>query len=262
MKVTSGTREWADHNVNCFYGCENDCLYCYAKMMAKRYGRSTETAWKKMRINKKAVEKRYGKYNGRVMFPTSHDIVDVPEVIEACFKVLKKLVDAGNSVLVTTKPDFNVTQKLITEFSDYRNLIQFRFTISSNNNDLLSFWESNAPPYRVRLESLKLAYEKDFKTSVSIEPFLDFDPIPLINELSPYVTESIWIGPMNYIPRKNIAVKYRGRYESIRGNYTTDNIRLIMERLKDYPKIRFKDSMIRLSKWNREEQGMRIRIRT
>jgi len=248
MKVTSGTREWADHNVNCFYGCANDCRYCYAKMMAKRYGRTDEASWKKMRINSQAVERHYPRYKGRVMFPTSHDIIDLPEVTEPCFKVLRKLVEAGNNVLVTTKPDFNVTQRLVDEFSDYKDLIQFRFTISSNNDDLLSFWEPNAPPYNVRLESLRLAYEKGFKTSVSIEPFLDHDPLPLIHELMPYVTESVWIGPMNYIPRNNIPLKYRDRYNSIRENYTKANIRSIMERLRDYPKIRFKDSMIRLSK--------------
>jgi DNA repair photolyase len=38
-EITSGTKEWADHNVNCIRGCSNDCRYCYAKIMAKRFGR-------------------------------------------------------------------------------------------------------------------------------------------------------------------------------------------------------------------------------
>jgi DNA repair photolyase len=32
-KITSGTREWADYNVNCVAGCYNNCRYCYAKVM-------------------------------------------------------------------------------------------------------------------------------------------------------------------------------------------------------------------------------------
>jgi len=30
-KITSGTKEWADHNVNLIDGCSHDCRYCYAK---------------------------------------------------------------------------------------------------------------------------------------------------------------------------------------------------------------------------------------
>jgi len=245
MKVTSGTREWADQNVNCFYGCSNDCRYCYAKMMAKRFGRSDDNLWKKMVVNQKAVDRKYTQYNGRVMFPSSHDIIDDPEVISGCFTVLNKLLNAGNQVLITTKPDFNVVKKIIDEFSVYKDQIQFRFTITSNNDELLSFWEPNAPPFKVRLESLKFSMEKEYKTSVSIEPFLDFDPIPLINEIMPYITESIWIGPMNYISRSKIPKKYEERYYLIRKNYEKNNIINIITKLESISKIRLKDSMIK-----------------
>lgn len=30
-KTAHGTQEWADFNVNIQTGCENDCLYCYAR---------------------------------------------------------------------------------------------------------------------------------------------------------------------------------------------------------------------------------------
>ena len=60
--ITSGTREWADHNVNCVIGCSNNCRYCYAKMMAKRFGRKTEDSWKEMVIRRDAVERSYKKH--------------------------------------------------------------------------------------------------------------------------------------------------------------------------------------------------------
>ena len=59
--ITSGTKEWADYNVNCVKGCSNDCRYCYAKMMGKRFGRFTEENWKDMEINEAAVKKNYPK---------------------------------------------------------------------------------------------------------------------------------------------------------------------------------------------------------
>ncbi len=242
-KKTTGTKEWADHNVNCIKGCSNSCRYCYAKMMAKRFGRSTEESWNAMVINNKAVNKKYGKYNGRVMFPSTHDIIDEPELQEACFIVIRKLLEAGNEVLITTKPKLKVTEKIIETFSTFKEQIQFRFTITSINNLLLSFWEPNAPSYEERFESLKYAYDMYFKTSVSIEPFLDFEPQNLINVVSPYVTESIWLGPMNYIPASNVQEEDKCYYQDIRNNYLVGHLREIYEALKSNPIIRFKDSM-------------------
>lgn len=39
QKITLGTKEWADSNVNCYLGCSNNCRYCYAKKMAIRFNR-------------------------------------------------------------------------------------------------------------------------------------------------------------------------------------------------------------------------------
>lgn len=243
-KITSGTKEWADYNVNCFKGCANDCRYCYAKMMALRFGRATEDTWKNMVLREDVVNKNFRKYGGRVMFPSSHDIVDIPGVKEACFSVLRRLLEAGNEVLVTSKPSFSIVSEMLDEFSGFRDNMQFRFTITSSDDALLSFWEPNAPPYRERLESLILAYKEGFKTSVSIEPFLDCDPVPLYHELIPYVTESIWIGPMNHIRVKNLTLEEMPEYERIKEAKRVENLQKIYDRLVDEPKIRFKDSMM------------------
>lgn len=242
-KITSGTREWADQNINCINGCANNCRYCYAKMMAKRFGRCTEETWKDMEIRQDSIEKNYKKYDGRVMFPSSHDIVDIPKMKEACFTVILKLLKAGNELLITTKPKASIIKEITEQFNHYKSQIQFRFTITSNDDKVLSFWEPNAPTYKDRLESLIHAYKEGYKTSVSIEPFLDYEPQNLVKELAQYVTESIWLGPMNYIPRNNITKGYEQEYEKIRKNYKVSHLKEIYEDLKEVPKIRFKDSM-------------------
>ena len=242
-EITSGTKEWADHNVNCVKGCFNDCRYCYAKIMGKRFGRCTEKNWKEMEVNVSTLKKTFRKYKGRVMFPSSHDIVDIPHVKKACFIVINKLLQAGNEVLITTKPKLSVTQDIIRLFHSFKLQLQFRFTITSLDNQLLSFWEPNAPLFEERLESLQYAYEKDFKTSVSIEPFLDYDPSRLVHIVSPYVTESIWLGPMNYIAKNGIPQVFGQQYAEIRKTYEIIHLKEIFEDLKDSPKIRFKDSM-------------------
>ena len=76
-RTTSGTREWADYNVNCIKGCYNDCRYCYAKMMAKRFGRATDKTWKDMEVRQDVLQRRFKKRAGRIMFPSSHDIIDI-----------------------------------------------------------------------------------------------------------------------------------------------------------------------------------------
>jgi DNA repair photolyase len=243
-EITSGTKEWADYNVNCIKGCFNNCRYCYAKMMGKRFGRCTEDTWKDMVVNGNAVENNYGKYKGRVMFPSSHDIVENPIIQEACFIVIKKLLESGNDTLITTKPKLSITKEIIRQFHSYRNQIQFRFTITSLNNQLLLFWEPNAPDYEERLASLKYAFIKGFKTSVSIEPFLDYNPQKLIKALAPYITESIWLGPMNYIPKHGLKNEDEQYYDEIRKNYEISHLHDVYNELIDFPLIRFKDSMI------------------
>jgi len=242
-EITSGTKEWADHNVNCIKGCSNNCKYCYAKIIAKRFGRCTEETWGKIEVNKDVLNKTFKKYRGRVMFPSSHDIIDTPEAKEACFTVIQKLLKAGNELLITTKPKFSITKDIIKQFHSFKLQMQFRFTITSIDNQLLSFWEPNAPPFEERLKSLKYAYEKGFKTSVSIEPFLDYNPKQLVHVLSPYITESIWLGPMNYIPKNGILNEDKQRYAEIRKRYEIDHLKEIYEDLKNFPRIRFTDSM-------------------
>ena len=242
-EITSGTKEWADHNVNCIKGCSNNCRYCYAKIIAKRFGRCTEESWKEIEICRDVLNKTFKKYNGRVMFPSSHDIIDTPEAKEACFIVIKKLLEVGNELLITTKPKLSITKDIIKRFHTFKSKIQFRFTITSLNNQLLSFWEPDAPPFEERLKSLEHAYEKGFKTSVSLEPFLDYNPKKLVNILSPYITESIWLGPMNYIPKNSVTNEDKQQYAEIRKRYEIDHLKEIFEDLKDFPQIRFKDSM-------------------
>lgn len=242
-KITLGTKEWADSNVNCYSGCSNDCAYCYAKKMAIRFGRKTEDTWKIMVPNEKAIQKSYNKRAGRVMFPTSHDIT--VKSLENCMIVLKKLIEAENSVLLTTKPRLYCVRKICEKFQDKKELIQFRFTITSRDNELLEFWEPGAPCYEVRESSLKYAFDRGFKTSVSIEPFLDKDPYILFDRLLPYVTESIWIGKMNYIKAHNISLHEKKYYDKIRAINSKENLLKIVEKSEKYDKnmLRIKDSV-------------------
>ena len=211
--------------------------------MAKRFGRTTDSTWKNMEIRQDVLRKTFKKMPGRVMFPSTHDLFDISPYKEACFTVLEKLLQSGNDVLITTKPRFAIIKAIIQQFRNYKKQIQFRFTITSIDDKLLEFWEPNAPRFKERLQSLRYAFGKGFKTSVSIEPFLDYDPTELVKTITPFITESIWIGRMNYIPRKNLSEKEKPYYDKIRKNYETTHLWKIYNKLKRHPLVRFKDSI-------------------
>jgi hypothetical protein len=64
----------------------------------------------------------------------------------------------------------------------------------------------------------------------------------LINQLSPYVTDSIWIGKMNHLGRfgKNANPVLQQEIKKIRRGQTDGIINSIYERYKDNPKIKWK----------------------
>jgi hypothetical protein len=114
--------------------------------------------------------------------------------------VLKKLIVVGNRVLLVSKPRNAFIAKICDDYKSYRNNILFRFTIGSTNDHILSFWEPDAPSYDERKSALEYAFKSGYRTSVSIEPMLDPDNIEeLVDDLAPFINQSIWIGTMNHL---------------------------------------------------------------
>jgi DNA repair photolyase len=241
QKNRHGTQEWSVKTVNCCTGCSHDCVYCYAKEMAIRFGQVTADQWPLERIRQHDVMKRHKNYVGQVMFPSSHDIT--PKNLDSCLTVLKNLLDAGNKVLLVSKPHLDCIEKICDEFMDYRDQILFRFTIGACDDGILSFWEPNAPTYDERKFCLIYANKKGFKTSVSVEPMLDSANIDrLLNDLMPYVSDSIWIGTMNHTSRfgKDANPVLQKAIERIRKGQTNSIIKAIYRRHKNNSMIKWK----------------------
>lgn len=239
---TKGTGEWAYKNLNICHGCPNQCKYCYAFNMAYRFGRVKDMqewgeTWK---LNSAKVEKGYRKLNNPhpdlydYMFPTSHDIF--PEILHETITVLKKVLRASNSVLITTKPNLECIETICKELKEWWKQICFRFTITSMLDKNLEKWEPHAPRFNERMDALEHAYFQGYKTSISMEPFLDVNPLPIIKKVAPYTENEIWLGIMSgqsYI------------------HHDRDNLMRILSDCKELPpiiqsKIRFKDSIVHL----------------
>ncbi len=251
-KVT-GFQEWTKkgNSINICTGCPNDCIYCYAKSRAYRFKQVQEGQWANETIREKDVDKRYKLYDGRVGFPTSHDIT--PTNLNDYIFVLKKLLGAGNEILIVSKPNLECIKRICDEAVDSKEEILFRFSIGAMDDNILSFWDTNAPLYPERKESLKYAFDNGFQTSVSMEPLLDSaNVVAAATDLVPYVTDFIWIGKMNHInplkkkAKENNDTPLLEQIAIIEAGQTDEKIKAIYAEFQKSPelfkKLKWKDS--------------------
>ena len=245
-KTVFGTKEWASSNVNILNGCQHDCLYCYAKAMSPRQQRLIED-WKNPTLRDHILKKGYGKRQGTIMFPTTHDIH--PDNLNEVLDTLEKLLKPGNKVLIVSKPHIRCIEAICSKFRKYVDQILFRFTIGSANDRVLKFWEPNAPSFADRLICLQDAFSQSYMTSVSCEPMLD-DRIDLVIETaSDFVTDAIWLGKANFLVER---LKMNGLWDNrhVRDRaaellrwQSDDRIISLYEKYKDHPKIKWKESI-------------------
>lgn len=248
-KPPTGTKEWASHNYNWGLGCSHNCAYCYARVMALQYGRiKSREEWATECLLEEKVVDRYPHHRdgGRIMVPTTHDITPGPYLF-AAIRIIHAMLEAGNKVLIVTKPHRECVEAMCKMFRRYKDQVLFRFTIGSDENRVLKFWEPGAPSYEERIASLIYADQQGYRTSVSIEPLLGggFLADILVGELSPFVTDTIWIGKMNQIKRR-VDCSDRFVLSMARGieySQSDEGIKELYESLKDNPKVRWKDSI-------------------
>ena len=240
----TGINEWATKKVNISTGCENDCVYCYAKLDAYDYGQVPIGQWPNMVLRQQKVDKGRRRLNGRIAFPTSHDIT--PSILEPCLIVLSKLLRAGNEILIVSKPRDACIRSICESFGDYTEQIIFRFTIGATDNEILSFWEPNAPTFEERRACLRYAFENGFRTSVSVEPMLEaYNIEALVNDLMPFVNDAIWIGKMEHLDQLKRIAGYQlaERIAEIEHFQRNEMIWAIYNQYKDNPKIKWKNSI-------------------
>ena len=246
LKQVFGTQEWASKTVNIQSGCSNDCKYCYAKSMAVRFKRKTVENWKEEDVDYKKVRRNCKKVDGYVMYPSTHDL-SLSNTI-ASIDTIENILKSGNSILIVTKPVLAVIKILCHRFWHHKDRILFRFTIGSTNSETLKFWEPYAPNFEERFKSLQYAYSFGFNTSISAEPVLDSNTQELINTLSPYVTDAIWVGLPNKLKAR---LKMNGETDAETMKMADDLIEIqsvdwvvnLYETNKHNPQIKWKESI-------------------
>jgi len=245
-KRPTGTREWAAQNWNIGSGCSHGCIYCYARQNAVRFRRiQSIDEWRQEKVSEHKTNKKWGKRDGTITFPTTHDIS--PYYLKPYIHTLVQMLKAGNKVLIVSKPHLKCIKKICAATGRWKDQILFRFTIGSLNMGICKLWEPYAPSPMERVKSLKYAFKKGFKTSVSVEPMLggSKEAIEVYDFVVPYVTDNIWFGKMNYINSRVIQVsnKIRDAVRTIKIQQTDKEIKILYKIMKDKPHIRWKDSI-------------------
>ena len=146
--------------------------------------------------------------------------------------------------MIVSKPRLKCINRVINGLEQWKEQIMFRFTIGTIHNDISRFWEPGAPEPYEQVLALELAYNRGFRTSVSIEPMLEgYKGIVLVIEaVRGYITDIIWIGKMNKV-RLRVADGYNNEVARIEELQCEKNILELYHYYKDDPMIRWKDSI-------------------
>lgn len=243
-RTGTGTKEWAEEFVNICIGCQNNCLYCYAahKAATMRGGWCKREDWPNERLSARARMTSYPKKVGVVMFPTTHDIT--PFNLAEYIRVAKLILKSGNNLLIVTKPRHACVRELLMGLVDWVDQILFRFTIGTIDEEVSRFWEPGAPLPKERIDSLRMAWDTGFATSVSIEPMLagKTGAMNVVKSVLPYVTDTIWIGKMNKINLR-VDKAHADAVARIADMQCDEEIIALHDRLKGIEQIRWKDSI-------------------
>ena len=245
FRTGKGTSEWAEVNENIVRGCPNGCLYCYAAHNAARFKLKNRTEWQTEEFTKRSRMTSYPARDGIIMFPSAHDIT--PFSVNTYLRVAKLILEAGNRLLIVSKPRLDCIKKVCAGLAEHKDNILFRFTIGTFDDATSSLWEPGAPKPSERLDALRHAYEAGFSTSVSAEPLLGgLDTAKTILEKTRlFVSGTVWIGKLNK-PRTRIVVdneRTRDAISHIERLQDDDSILAMFDELRNDPNVRWKDSV-------------------
>jgi len=272
--MATGTREWSGHSANCCLGCSHACVYCYARAAALRFGRIRRgRQWADehpMTAAEIAADPKFSiGYRGIVMFPTAHDIT--PTNADACLAVLRRLLAAGNRVLLVTKPHRAIMPKILAAYAASLHEVlvldradrpripelEVRCSITCADEPVREEWEPGAPSIAERVHCLRYLRERGLRTSVSIEPCLQPDKAEqIVAVVERLATGEIWIGKLRDLRRRiawafdpagELAAEDRATLheaaEWLESQQTDEKVLDLYRRLAAHPSVRWKDSV-------------------
>jgi len=233
-----GTKEWVAKSFNIQEGCPYNCQYpCYARCIRRK----NEEEWKNPIFKEKWFNQKIENYRkgflANVMCFSLHDIY--PKNQNKCLDfILRIMNESNNSVLITTKANLDTLIYLCKNLKDFKERISFMITITTKYDSVSCKYEPNAPMITERFNALDYLNYYDWIFNVSIEPYLDKNPLFLIDFLIrkyPHI-KTIWLGCNS---RKDYEI-----YSLENLNFIQKEIETYYKENKDSYKIYLKNSFI------------------
>lgn len=230
----TGTKEWADFTLNTQKGCINNCVYGYChKKIAPMFKLMPSLGWNHPEYRSKEwivkkIKSKECQEAKVIMYASMHDFT--PDNIDLCCWAIEQLLKLTTAqLLLVSKPRESCIGQIAEQFKEFKDRIEFRFTLGTFWQPTLDIWEPECSSVQERIICIREVPKIwGYKVSVSMEPLLE----PKLAELEEIIANfeywnvaSIWIGAMNYIPDAP-KLDYQLIYNTFKGN----------------PKIKFKES--------------------
>lgn len=243
----TGLEQLTTNTYNIIDGCQNNCKYCQnCTLPEKKKKVSNPLIWK-TKVSKEIDLDKVKRMRGPILFPSNHDIT--PDDVTHVSKLLREFLFSGSNFIITTKPHLTCIEQMCADLKHFKSGLIFRFSIGSADSKVLKFWEPNCTGFEERLECLKLAHSKGFKTSVSCQPMLDGDVDSVIEAVSPYVTENIFIGKVENL-KVNLAQNHHNdeatlyKADQLLQIQSDENILRLYQTHKDNPLIIWEKNIV------------------
>jgi len=186
-EIFTKTKLGADWVVNPYVGCGHQCLYCYAKFMAKwkpaEYGKWG--GWVEAKINAPELV-RGKKAKGWVLMSS---ICDAYQPIEKELKLTRRLLenmDKSVKLSILTKSDLVLRD--IDVLKKFKN-VEVGLTINSFTGKAKDIFEPKAPETEKRTVALKILKEEGIGVYVFVSPIIPYlvDLPDIINRTKDFV---------------------------------------------------------------------------
>ncbi|MDO8524093.1 MAG: radical SAM protein [bacterium] len=169
-EIFTKTKLEADYVINPYVGCGHNCLYCYAKFIARwrpiEYGKWG--TWVEAKINGPELAKDR-KVKGTVFMSS---ICDAYQPIEKELKFTRKILenlDKNAKLSILTKSDLVLRD--IDILKQFKN-IEVGLTINSFIGKTKNIFEPGAPENQQRISALQRLKEQGIKTYAFVSPII------------------------------------------------------------------------------------------
>lgn len=223
-------REYCDLAVNIYDSCPHGCTYCYARAMAKRFGKPWGDTTSARTGIVEAVRKQLatsGWRDKKIMLCFTCDPYPIDCDTSATREVIRAIKDSGNHVQVLTKGDETAQRDFDLLDSDDS------FGVTWSGAEFAGKSEPCAASHKIRHQNIVLAKHRGINTWLSCEPVFNPASIYAAIETFDYV-DLFRIGKLNHQKSNIDWAAFGCRAEALclkvgRNYYIKEDLRKAME---------------------------------